>query len=248
VELCDPSYPGIYIDPQTLNEYTFEVSALGSFEGRAFISATRACLARIRSGAIGGELLTLISKRCQGIGTSAGLTCRILFGRGTATNRHGRFTPGRYARTASHRTSAFPDLDYTQPEDVVRQQMARQHRVLRTVRGVGSVMTAGKGTSAAVSFNPLINYDPATFTLMLVENPAFVALAHELVHALHTLSGDVIKHEDPAKENLIEEARTVGAGKYAGTRFSENAIRAEHGYAVRTFYVQVGDCDAAALA
>ena len=67
------------------------------------------------------------------------------------------------------------------------------------------------------------------------------------VHALHMLGGDKIEHADAEKELMIEEARTVGAGKYINTRISENAIRREHGVPVRMLYGQPGDCDAGAL-
>jgi hypothetical protein len=246
--LWDAGFPGIYIDPRTFNQDTFKVSGLGMGEGAAFTSATRKCLELLAAKPVGKDLLTLISKRCQGIGSrSAKLTCRVMFGQGTLTNRHGNLTQGRYISSAVGKTFAGPDIDFSEPEDVVINQMAANNRRPGRVGGYAMVM-AGKALPALVSFNPFINYDIETQTAIGVPMPAFVALAHELVHALHTLSGDKIGNDDSDKETMIEEARTVGAGKYAQTRISENAIRAENGYARRQYYAEPGDCDGKALA
>jgi len=51
-------------------------------------------------------------------------------------------------------------------------------------------------------------------------NPPFIALAHELVHALHSLRGEI------KKNTTDEENRTVGLQTYAGEKLSENAFRA----------------------
>ncbi len=85
----------------------------------------------------------------------------------------------------------------------------------------------------------------ATYTAAIgVPTPAFVALAHELIHALHVISGDVVKEYSWATDGaIIEEARTVGIGPYSKTRYSENAIRREWMLAVRTYYHTPGDAD-----
>lgn len=250
-------FPGIFIDARALDERTGLAARLGSRESRAFVAATRQALARIAGGPVGRDLLTLISKRCRGIGSGRiPKTCRILFGKGTVHDRHGRVSPDRYVRTAGQRTGATADVDYRQPQDAVTLMLQSQYRVTR-LAGERPLPKAGPGLPALVSFDPFISYDvPIPFINYDVLRPtdiggrfpAFVVLAHELVHALHTLSGDWIKHDDPRKQALIEEARTVGAGKYANTRISENAIRREHGLPLRTFYDEPGDCDAAALA
>jgi hypothetical protein len=77
-----------------------------------------------------------------------------------------------------------------------------------------------------------------------ITTPAYVALAHELVHALHVISGDVVKDYDWGTDGaIIEEARTVGLGPYKNTRISENAIRKEHNLPLRTYYSSPNDCD-----
>lgn len=72
--------------------------------------------------------------------------------------------------------------------------------------------------------------------------PSFIALAHELVHALHYMRRQVISggrdRTTPAfkRADDLEEARTVGLGPFAGERLCENAIRHEHGIARRETY------------
>jgi hypothetical protein len=77
-----------------------------------------------------------------------------------------------------------------------------------------------------------------------IPTPGYIALAHELIHALHVISGDVVKDYDWSTDGaIIEEARTVGIGPYANTRISENSIRKEHNLSLRTYYNSPGDAD-----
>jgi hypothetical protein len=230
------SYPGIYIDPQAFKQDEMRICSLNPAERGAFISATRQCLYRIASRPVGKDLLTLISKRCQGIGTSASnLKCRIMYSKGKRCS---------YIEWAAARTFGGAYVDVTLPENVFLQQFLKQFRIDRRVKG-RAMTTAGKCISGIACFNPFINYDVVLD--LPVPTPAFVSLAHELVHALHSLSGDWIWHDDHAKAKMIDEARAVGAGKYARTRISENAIRREHGLALRAYHTNPGDCAAAAL-
>lgn len=83
----------------------------------------------------------------------------------------------------------------------------------------------GTGTRTAVSWNPNILTSPDG------SRPPFIALAHELIHALNNLRGTAYK------DTRKEEYCTVGLGEYAHRRKrNENAIRAEHGVAARTQY------------
>lgn len=72
--------------------------------------------------------------------------------------------------------------------------------------------------------------------------PAFVALAHELVHAFHYILGNCYRAAtgmvSDGQDNGImeEEMRTVGILKYKNETPSENAIRGEHGINPRTEY------------
>ena len=83
----------------------------------------------------------------------------------------------------------------------------------------------GTGTRTSVSWNPNILTSPDG------SRPPFIALAHELIHAMQNLRGTAFK------DTKKEEYATVGLGDYANLRKrNENAIRAEHGVAPRTQY------------
>ena len=71
-----------------------------------------------------------------------------------------------------------------------------------------------------------------------VTTPTFIALAHELIHALHHLGGNTYddKVSENGREAKREEMFTTGLGAYANTRISENAIRRQFNLPVRTFY------------
>lgn len=120
----------------------------------------------------------------------------------------------------------------------------------------------GHGAPAIVGYNPFFNYTMAYAGTLGIPMPSFVILAHELIHASHTARGKYRKMPGwatPAllpngapmianeEEQMVEEARTIGAGKYAARRITENAIRREHQIAERPYYVTPGDCDAANL-
>jgi hypothetical protein len=98
--------------------------------------------------------------------------------------------------------------------------------------GLDFVPAAGCG--AVVTFN---HEDKGTDN-----RPPFVALAHELVHAFHYLSGSCYRAanggiKDGGNTGLMEEEmRTVGCEKYLGETPSENAIRQEHSIRLRTTY------------
>ncbi len=63
-------------------------------------------------------------------------------------------------------------------------------------------------------------WDPGT--------PNFIHLAHELIHALHFLDGS------RSRNHGIEEWRTIGLADYSNETFSDNRLRCELGYPVRT--------------
>ena len=119
--------------------------------------------------------------------------------------------------------------------------------VVATNRGpmaIPGATLAGAGSSAVVCYNPFVDIGGVSVpglgnlrAILGVDTPAFVALAHELCHAFHYLSGDQLA------PSLREEAHTVGAGTYVGTRISENAVRREHGIPERGYYFVPGDCN-----
>lgn len=66
--------------------------------------------------------------------------------------------------------------------------------------------------------------------------PPEVALAHELIHALHDLNGSL------GSTRKIEEQQTVGLDKWAKDKYTENQVRDDYGIVRRPRYGQnVGD-------
>ena len=83
----------------------------------------------------------------------------------------------------------------------------------------------GTGTVTAVTWNANIIETPDG------SRPSFIALAHELVHALYNLKGEA--YSDASDE----EYRTVGLAPVANARaVTENKIRAEHKVPLRAAY------------
>lgn len=230
--LWNSAYPGIYIDDSVGSKGG---RGLGFMEGAAFVSATRRTLTKIASQPVGADLLSLISKRCQGIGTKLkDGRCTIFYGVGTLTE--GQVDFGNAVMTQTFAGGTDP-VGRNRTRDGIK------------VSGVvlNGVYKAGIGSSAIVSYNPFGDIDGVVLggrtllSIIGVTTPAYVALAHELVHAFHTLSGD--RNPDrPAGKAPLEEARTVGAGKYADNRLCENAIRRENSLPLRQWYSQPGDC------
>ncbi len=83
----------------------------------------------------------------------------------------------------------------------------------------------GTGTGTAVYWNPNTIETPDG------ARPSFVALAHELCHALHNLNGNAIA--------LLrsEEEWTVGLNAQLANGPNENQIRFEHGVSHRATYI-----------
>ena len=92
-------------------------------------------------------------------------------------------------------------------------------------RGDEASSCNGTGSVSAVTWNANgINTPDGT-------RPAFIGLAHELIHALYNLKGEAFMN---AKD---EELRTVGLAPHADAReITENKIRAEHGIPLREAY------------
>ncbi len=204
------SYPGILIDGD-----------------QAFITATTRDLNLIKSKPIGKDLLTLLTKRCQGYGCSVtgGATVTISLAPGTLTE-------------SAEATAADPDTS-------AGFGCVKTDRVLPGT----TIKLPGRGSSSFAAFNP--NAEAQYTALCGLQTPTFVALAHELCHSLHHLSGGLRLANGPGSVGdrfqamyLQEEAHTVGIGPYANTRISENAVRREWALPERTYYSTPGDCDA----
>jgi hypothetical protein len=81
----------------------------------------------------------------------------------------------------------------------------------------------GKGAVTSVIWNPNVIASPDG------ARPAFIGLAHELVHARRNLLGIA------SRDDRMEEEHTVGLN-LTGDGVTENAIRAEHGVPARARY------------
>ena len=195
----------------------------------AFVLKVKMDLDKIASKPVGQDLLQLIAKRHKGVGTQFGKTVTIKCGMPTLSPPPGE-------TSSMSRTSTIA----TDPND-------KEYMSTKNVAGT-PMLFAGCGSSADIYYDPNLNYD----SIVGIKTPTYVALAHELIHAYHYLSGSLIgdmallpKSYDRliARFQLIEEAKTVGAGDYKSARISENAIRREHNIKERQYYWTPGDCD-----
>lgn len=177
-------------------------------------------LDKIASQPLGKDLLTLISKRCSGIGTGAGKNVLIRMGKGTLAE-------------SAEETGAEPTND----------------NFMRTGKKIPgtTIQLPGLGSSSIAEYNPDAALEYARMSG--VPTPSFIALAHELTHCWHHLSGGYRLGDGSDLDEqweagfLQEEAYTVGLGPYAGTRLCENAYRGEWNLKKRTYYAKPGDCD-----
>lgn len=190
--------------------------------GSSFKFQTMRALDKINSKPIGADLLKILSQRHQGVGIrKKGLKVVIALGQGTLI--------GNSSLSLTYQSSTGAGGEIRQP--------AKPGSVIRL---------PGSGMGSVVQYNPNIEHQ---YNAIGVMTPAFVALAHELIHAMHAISGDVTKayswkNATSGSSNgaILEEARTVGLGKYANSRITENAIRHEHHLTQRTYYSAPGDC------
>jgi len=99
-------------------------------------------------------------------------------------------------------------------------------------------MQKGEGVSSIIDYDPSLYVDitPGGRHEMTVdEDRAFIALAHELVHAYRNMNGTHLNTSpNPDNEIAREELRVIGTGEFKDARISENRIRADHGLPLRT--------------
>ncbi|MBR8130743.1 XopG/HopH/AvrPtoH family type III secretion system effector [Burkholderia ambifaria] len=102
---------------------------------------------------------------------------------------------------------------------------------------------ANEGVRALVQWNPdaglRIDERGAPY-LEIPSEVAYIALAHELVHAKYIIEGNYFGYDgdplDPDSDSFREEQRAVGIGEFSYTIPSENSIRAEHSQPIRSRY------------
>ncbi len=105
-----------------------------------------------------------------------------------------------------------------------------------------SHLTPGPGTDAFVVWDPegedpgarLPNSQRAAW----MTRPAWIALAHELIHGWRLVTGQCVFKPEIRIEEYYEEAMTVGLPPYDGCKFTENKFRKSTGEPFRTFYPQ----------
>jgi len=104
-----------------------------------------------------------------------------------------------------------------------------------------------EGTSCLIDFNINIYAKIDQHGRPVLEknaNLSYISLAHELVHAYRilkgTFTGTMGDPHDITSKAAEEEDRAVGINAYANERFSENAIRKEHGLPQRLQYSTEG--------
>jgi hypothetical protein len=215
------AYPRIYISTDT---YRGRYWVPDDFRGEV-----KTALAAISSKPIGRKMLTDMSQRCvakrhkvvieySGAGSSAAPVDRA--------DRADR-------KMVQVTTSTAPSLN---AQDLLKNPKLIATIGVRPAADQPRDYVQNDGTSAVVTWN---HKDPG-----LDGRPAFIALAHELVHAFHFVTGSCFRAAtgyvtDGDNTGIMEEEmRTVGFGKYASESPSENAIRGEHAVALRTSYMK----------
>jgi len=143
---------------------------------------------------------------------------------------------------------ALSGIKYFQLVTAKDPRLSDTKMLLRSLSKRKSDGSKGEGASAIVRFNPNIavgtdeNGNPYP---ELNPESAFIGLSHELIHAYYMMNGDWLGGGDMMdylNENSAvrhEEDRAVGLGKYANEMFTENKIRAEHGFPSRNSYVSI---------
>lgn len=211
-------FKGIFIEPNEILHGRPRWS--GTDHGASkhqFYTNTVRDLRRIAQIPLGAELLDLIGKRSEGTGTSAS---------GAARSVTIIFRPSSDNQGASAGAMSIND----------------RFRVTRSFGGQ-SFSFAGKGSASKIRMHNDAASDAIYTQLAGLQTPAWIALAHELIHALHHLSGTAYGDSVQAAGGEVkrEEMWTTGLGPYANTRLSENKIRAAAGLPPRTFYTFVDD-------
>ena len=239
-------FAGIFIETRNLYSFRSVPQARESIplnqdsvEAQSFDSAVRQDLDTINSRPIGSELLKLIGHRTSGIGASgrAGLYVSIRkaivwdMGR-----RAGRLINGMwdYPRLPdpegvanSVAEPAVPRPAQLTADPHPRRPHGFPHAPSHYPRPEVTIQ------SSVIQYNPGNNHHWQAPAVVLA-NPNWLVLAHELIHSYHGLSGTKKDGADGGIDN--EELYTVGLGRYWNTRISENSIRREHGLALRDRY------------
>lgn len=120
-------------------------------------------------------------------------------------------------------------------QEIMEQAQKMKEATVKSTRSAGTTesndsrkRTAGPGVAVdgvSVTYDPIYaKYDNEHY-----ENPTWIILAHELIHALHYLTGTKQEGESDHKGESVlnEELQTVGLGAFAEVAITENSLRRE---------------------
>ena len=144
-------------------------------------------------------------------------------------------------------TSSFPNQSQLRRFNVANNPA---DRLYQTISNHMSTLNyngePSEGCSAVVQYNPYhsIHIDNDGFPIPVSTTQYnFVNLAHELIHALHTMNGTALNRDSVPTDVFYrgsgtrrEEERAVGIGRFEREAISENKIRQEHGLRIRRSY------------
>jgi hypothetical protein len=214
-------YNGIYIESDNYS---------GADEDRHEREFYRCCLHdlhTIQNTPTGADLLRLIGLRHDGIGTNKRLNARRNAGESTVGCKYiVTIRPG-------GETTLYGGIT----GNIDRDRFFRKGKLGDLIR------MPGEGDSVIIRYKPyskpVANKRALDMTAVLTEHhgirtETFIVLAHELIHALHDMSGD--NYKDSVDGVKREELYTAGVGAYRNTRISENAIRRDAGLPRRETY------------
>lgn len=232
-ELLDQCEKGMTLWQPVASRYAKISIGVDNYRGNAWVpddfkGAVETALDKIASQPVGRKLLDDIGKACTGAKQVV-----IEYG--------GRSTAAPVAVITNESRKKVQPVSLGDDRYDLDEMVSQPELIATAITEDGhpTRFIPGAGTGAVVTFN---HKD------MGVESPprpVFVALAHELVHAYHYVSGMCYRAasgglRDGGDTGLMEEEmRTVGCLKYKGEIPSENAIRGEHGLALRDRYSDI---------
>ena len=217
-------FDGIFINANPRDRYTNAPRYPGTEHGlqkHQFARNVRDDLEAISRRSLGRDLLDLISKRHQRIGTQQ-----------TFQDREPRDV------TIEFRPPEHPGADTGRRRPMAGEMQTRNFG--GQVRRVHNT-----GTSSTIWMHNVLGLSERIYTdISRLRSPTWIVLAHELIHAFHFLSGTGYGDEvrtglrQPGMTHVKrEEMATVGLGPYANSRLTENALRREAGLPLRTQYM-----------
>lgn len=104
---------------------------------------------------------------------------------------------------------------------------------------IGALLHAGSATRPGA--HTIVHWNGSDVTLVDTlgvqhDRPPYIALAHELIHAFHNISGDQAGHEIDTYSRVLYEFQCVGLGPWDGAVLTENDVRISAGLAPRLAY------------